>query len=494
MNPIAARAVFLAATFLLGGVCATFASAATTELVADGFERPVFVASPPGDTGRLFVIEQHSGRIRIIDPQTNVVRSTDFLHITGLATGDEQGLLGLAFDPDYDTNGYFYVNVTVSGGDTEIRRYTVSSNPDVADPASFLLLRVDQPQANHNGGWLGFGPDGYLYISLGDGGASNDSGTGHTAGTGNAQDTTSNLLGKILRIDVHGDAFPADSTRNYAIPPSNPFVGVTGDDEIWAYGLRNPFRASFDRATGDLWIGDVGQGAREEIDFQPAGSDGGENYGWRLREGTIANPVVGGPKPAGAIDPIYDYAHGDDAFEGFVVTGGYVYRGPVAELAGTYFFADFATERIWSLVHDGSAPSAFDGTNYDELADRTAELDPPGPLAINSISSFGEDASGNLYIVDLGGEVFRIVGDGVTTTTTTTTLPESRTCGDPFGPASADVTVGDALYVLRASVGTSTCAECLCDVNSSGDITAADALAVLRVAVGQDVALVCPAC
>ena len=185
---------------------------------------------------------------------------------------------------------------------SHIREYTVSGNPNVANTSFTPVLSLDQPQTNHNGGWIGFSPnDDYLYIATGDGGGGNDTGTGHTPGTGNAQDTTSNLLGKMLRLDVNGDDFPADAARITAIPPTNPFkagVGVpgddVGDDEIWAYGLRNPFRDSFDRLTGDLWIGDVGQGQREEIDFQPASSTGAENYGWRLREGHDPHSGVGG--------------------------------------------------------------------------------------------------------------------------------------------------------------------------------------------------------
>jgi len=501
-------------------------SAVSTVRVASGLALPVFATAPPGDEERLFVVEQHSGRIRILRLDDESIDDTDFLTISGVADGDEQGLLGLAFHPDYATNGYFYVNLTAGDGDTEIRRYQVSANPDVADPQSAaLVLGYDQPQDNHNGGWLGFGPDGYLYISSGDGGGSNDSATGHTAGTGNAQDLTSNLLGKILRLDVDGDDFPADAARNYAIPPSNPFVGVTGDDEIWSYGLRNPWRASFDRMTGDLYIGDVGQGQREEIDVEPADSAGGANYGWRLREGTIETPTVGGARPAGAVDPIYDYTRGGGAFQGFVVTGGYVYRGPIAEIQGHYFFADYLSERIWSLVFDGSDPAGFDGSNFTDLTDRTAELDPGGDHDINQIASFAEDSLGRLYILDLGGEIFRIV-PAVSTTTTTTTMtsttttstttsttttsttttstttmpPPGGTCGDPVDPqagtssTAAIVSASDALFVLRAAVGTVSCALCVCDVNDSEDVTTTDALQVLRAAVGHPVLFQCPAC
>ena len=368
----------------------------------------------------MFVVEQHTGRIRILRLADRALEATPFLEVTGLSTGNEQGLLGLAFHPDYKVNGFFYVYIT--DPTSRVLRFQVSADPDVADAASeSQVLAFSQPQANHNGGWIGFGPDGTFHIATGDGGGANDSGGGHTAGTGNAQDLTDNMLGKILRIDVDGDDFPADATRNYAIPADNPWVGITGDDEIWSYGLRNPFRASFDRATGDLYIADVGQNHCEEIDVQPGDSSGGENYGWRLREGILATPSggVGGQPPPGAIDPIMDYPHPSTGelcsnpgigFAGFVVTGGYVYRGPVAELEGRYFFADFSTGELWSLRWDGTAPATFDGSNYTDLTNHSG--DPrfvPDLGSIASISSFGEDAAGNLYVLDLfGGEVFYI--------------------------------------------------------------------------------------
>jgi glucose/arabinose dehydrogenase len=405
---------------LLAVLAGQGASAQTfgTLRVASGLARPVFLTTPPGDFRRAFVLEQHAGQIRILRLASPFsVDATPFLTVPGVSTGDEQGLLGLAFHPDYASNGFFYVYYT--DPDTQVVRYQVTADEDVADPGSAtLVLSIPQPQSNHNGGWIAFGPDGFLYIATGDGGGGNDEGSGHTAGTGNAQDITGNLLGKILRIDVDADDFPADPNRNYAIPAGNPFVGVTGDDEIWVYGLRNPWRNSFDRSNGDLYIGDVGQNRCEEVDVQPGTSSGGENYGWRLREGVIATPTVGGPPPPGAIDPIMDYPHSGTGelcsdpgagFAGAAVTGGYVYRGPVASLLGRYFFADFATGQVWSLRFDGSNPSTFDGTNYTELTNHTG--DPaftPDVGSINSISSFGEDAAGNLYVVDLGGEIFFI--------------------------------------------------------------------------------------
>ncbi len=386
--------------------------------IASNLARPVFVTTPPGDMNRLFVVEQHTGNIRILDRTTDppTLLPTPFLTIPGgVSTGSEQGLLGLAFHPNYSANGLFYVNYTDTAGNTQIRQFSRSAaNPNLADAGSGVsVLSFLQPQSNHNGGWVGFGPDGFLYVASGDGGGSNDSGFGHTAGIGNAQDIE-NLLGKMLRIDVNGDDFPSDATKNYAIPPTNPFAGaVAGADEIWSYGLRNPWRPSFDRLTGDLWIADVGQNAREEIDFQPTASIGGENYGWRLREGTIATPTggVGGDKPAGAIDPIYEYLRGIDAaqFRGFAVTGGYVYRGPIPELNGQYFFGDNVSEGIWSLRFTGGSPASFNGTQFSERTDWTSLFNPDtGGRVINSIASFGEDPAGNLFIVDLNGEIYQV--------------------------------------------------------------------------------------
>lgn len=370
------------------------------ELVASGLDNPLYVTSPPGDTNCLFIVEQHTGRIKIMNLIDGTINQVPFLDIDGLAGGNEQGLLGLAFDPDYFVNGFFYVNLTISGGTTEIRRYQVSQeNPDIANPRSTtIIMTYNQPFSNHNGGWIGFGPDGYFYICVGDGGSGDDPGN-------RAQDIANQRLGKILRVDVHGDDFPTDTLRNYAIPPTNPFVGITGDDEIWAYGLRNPWRASFDRLTGDLYIADVGQNQREEINFQPAWSTGGENYGWRVMEGlrcNISNDSLPCNDPAFVV-PIHDYSHSGAPDGGFSITGGYVYRGPITALQGIYFFADYVSAQIWSFRYDGSTVTEF--TN------RTQELT-PDVGSINGISSFGEDAVGNLYIVDLGGEVFKIVCDG----------------------------------------------------------------------------------
>jgi glucose/arabinose dehydrogenase len=387
----------VAAASLVALVVLVSVAEAEVRRVATGLDRPVFATAPPGDADRLFIALQR-GDIRILKLATETLEATPFLTVTGptgLATGNEQGLLGLAFHPDYATNRLFYVYYTETGGDSVIAEYEASqADPDIALTTETRLLTFDQPQANHNAGWIGFGPDdGYLYIASGDGGGGNDDDAGHTAGTGNGQDITDNLLGKILRIDVDNDGFPMDPAREYAVPANNPFVGVTGDDEIWSYGLRNPYRASFDRGTGDLYIGDVGQNAREEIDVQPAGV-GGLNFGWRLREGTIATPGVGGPAP-GATDPVYDYPHSGAGFAGCSVTGGVVYRGPLAALDGIYFFGDYCTGDLWSF--------RFDGVDVTELTDHSGDPDfAPDQGVLERISGFGEDDAGNLYILKLG--------------------------------------------------------------------------------------------
>ena len=377
-------------------VLLAFASSAAAEIsltttrVASGLSLPIFATAPPGDTGRLFIVEQggnSTAKIRILDLSTDTLLPTPFLTISGIDTGGERGLLGLAFHPDYAANGYFYVYVSDTSTSNSVRRYHVSAQPNIADPASMQpVMFMPDPWSNHNGGWIAFGPDRYLYIATGE------------SGSGVAQDT-SNLLGKMLRIDVNGDAFPADPNTNYAIPPTNPFVGGPGADEIWHLGLRNPWRDSFDRTTGDLYIGDVGQSSFEEIDFQPAGV-GGLNFGWDCMEGNSCTGSSGCTCNASSLtDPITTYTHG----QGCAVMGGYVYRGSaLCGMQGTYFFADYCTARIWSLRH---VPGGI-----TDLTDRTAELHPPGSLAINLVSSFGEDGNGELYICDhADGELYRIV-------------------------------------------------------------------------------------
>jgi glucose/arabinose dehydrogenase len=415
---------FLAVGFVLISFNLTQAVITGMQSVATGLNAPIFVTHAPGDFSRLFIAER-GGAIRILNLMTGVLQPTPFLSMSGISTTGEGGFRGLAFHPDYFQSGEagfgkFYVNVTTDNTTaTHIREFAVSSgNPNFANAGSLRqILSFAQPQTNHNGGWIGFSPnDGYLYIASGDGGGGFDNGTGHTAGVGNAQDITNNLLGKMLRIDPTGDDFMGDPNRNYAIPLTNPMrAGVgspaddNGDDEIWSYGLRNPFRASFDRVTGALWIGDVGQGLREEVDFQPGASAGGENYGWRLREGSMQTPTVGGPCP-GCIEPVYDYDRDADQLGGTVITGGYIYRGIDPSLYGKYLFLDSrnsagtSDDNYW--MFDPSNP-------YGTVQNIDSTVAPGGGNRQFPVS-FGEDASGNLYIAYIGsGEVFRIVTNQV---------------------------------------------------------------------------------
>ena len=360
------------------------ASTITATRVASGLNQPVFAGAPAGDPGRLFIVEK-TGLIKVLDLNTGQVLATPFLDVSSqILTDGERGLLGLAFDPNYASNGLFYVNLINTSGDTEIRRYHVSANPNVADAASATpIITIPQPAAsNHKAGWLGFGPDGYLYAALGDGGGGGD--TFHTG------QNINDLLGNVLRLDVHGDAFPGDATRNYAIPADNPFVGTAGADEIFAFGLRNPWRNSFDRALGTFYIADVGQDHWEEIDI----GQNGANYGWNTFEGPDlspgGDPLTGGP----AVAPIYAYDH----TVGHSITGGYVYRGEGEALQGQYFFADFVQNKVFTLRFNGSSWVA---------TERTSQI-VPDVGTVNSPSSFGEDARGNLYLVDFGGEIFRL--------------------------------------------------------------------------------------
>ncbi|MCW5776401.1 MAG: PQQ-dependent sugar dehydrogenase [Phycisphaeraceae bacterium] len=427
----------------------------TSERLATGLARPVYVTHAPGDASRIFIVEQRSGttgRVRIFDLSTNSLLSTPFLSVSGVATGNEQGLLGLAFHPDYANNGHFYVNYTASGTNaTWVVRYTVSEDdPNVADPASaHTVITFAQPFTNHNGGWIGFGPDGYLYIPTGDGGSANDPGN-------RAQTIVNMRLGKTLRLDVDADDFPGDPNRNYAIPPDNPFVGVTGDDEIWAYGLRNPWRCSFDRATGDMWLADVGQNAWEEINFQPADSAGGENFGWRCMEGFACTGLSGCTCNHESLTlPIHAFSH---AGGNCSVTGGYVYRGAtMPHLRGAYFFADFCSNRIWTMRYVNGQVVG--------LTERAAEL-VPNVGSLTSISSFGEDHRGEIYVCNLnGGGVYRIKprcavdldGNGEVNTVDFLAFLNAFTGGDPVADFNNDGTINTVDVVVFMNAWNSGC-------------------------------------
>jgi glucose/arabinose dehydrogenase len=354
------------------------------EAIVSGLSSPIGITNAGDRSGRLFVNEQ-GGRIRVVEAD-GTLREAPFVDLSDrILAGGERGLLGVAFHPDFATNGRLFVHYSRAGdGATVVSELTAASDHQSASAASErILLTHNQPFANHNGGQIAFGPDGYLYLGLGDGGSQGDP-------SGNGQ-STQTLLAKLLRIDV--DAPPAQN-RQYAIPADNPFApeGLApgaGLPEIWAYGLRNPWRFSFDRDTGDLYIGDVGGGLREEIDRQPADSAGGQNYGWNIYEGSQCSSRCDSITP---ISPVAEYAHD----QGCSITGGYVYRGTLQPaMGGTYLFSDYCSGRIWTLPSDGSLVPR-------QLAETGLR-----------IPSFGEGEDGEVYLVDLGGGgLYRVLTGG----------------------------------------------------------------------------------
>lgn len=356
----------------------SYAQTIGIQTVASGFSEPVEITHPLEDA-RLFVVQQ-GGAIKILNPN-GTVNATNFLTIPSgmLSSGNEQGLLGLAFHPNYATNGFFYINYTNPSGTTVVARYSVSANPDIANTVGTTILTVVQPFSNHNGGTLRFGPDGYLYIGMGDGGSGGD--------PGNRAQNINDNLGKMLRIDV-------DSASPYGIPSGNPYVGVNGNDEIWAVGLRNPWKFSFNRLNGDLWIADVGQGLIEEINVvNPTLVNA--NYGWKCYEGNNVY-TAGCAVPATTYTfPVATYGHTGGACS---VTGGYFYTGPIATLSGKYFFADYCSNRIGYIPAEGGAitwSNAFSGQNF---------------------TTFGEDINGVLYVAGgTSGVVSRIVDTSLAT-------------------------------------------------------------------------------
>jgi glucose/arabinose dehydrogenase len=345
------------------------------DTVVIGLSHPLFVAAPPNDQARLFIVER-TGTIRIF--KNGALLPTPFLDITSeVSSGSEQGILGMAFAPNYATSGRFFLNYVDPQVQSVISRFTVSANADVADPASEdTLLTIDQPGGDHNGGTVAFGPDGYLYTSIGDGGCCGDP-------NGHGQDRTE-LLGSVLRVDVSG-------ATGYTIPATNPWhADATFRHELWSYGLRNPWRFSFDRTTGDLYLADVGDNTREEVNVVSHLSNGGENFGWRITEGSQCfngNPC----STTGITMPVLDYGHD----QGCAVMGGYVYRGnAIPSLRGTYFYADYCSGFVRSFRYVGGAV-----TDQKDYAFFSGEQP----------NSFGEDAAGELYITTEGGNVYRIV-------------------------------------------------------------------------------------
>lgn len=373
--PVAARAqatpTFDPATFDVG-----------LEEVASGFDGPLFVATPPEDAERLFVVEK-GGTIQVL--VNGEIAAEPFLDIVDRvgSEGSEQGLLGLAFAPDHAESGLFYVNYTDPNGNTVVSRFSTGDDPNVADPESeTVILQQEQPRANHNGGVLGFGPDGYLYIGFGDGGGQGDPDS-------NGQNL-STWLGKILRIDVDSAAVEGDAM--YSVPDDNPFVeDADAAPEVWVYGLRNPWRFTFDRETGDMWVGDVGQNEIEEVTLLPIAEGGGQNLGWNITEGSncYVEPEC---DQFGLTPPTLEYTH---EVGGCSVTGGYVYRGEaMLGLRGVYVFADYCSGLLWGAGRD---------------ADSAWVMSEPIETGL-SIASFGEDTAGELYLTDIsGGTVYQLV-------------------------------------------------------------------------------------
>lgn len=389
--------------FLYCFVLSTLTAQPTIHLkeIAKDFNNPVDITHAGDD--RLFIVEQQ-GVIKIYSKEQSTL-DAPFLDIQDrVRSGGERGLLGLAFHPNYKENGFFFVNYTATnGGQTRIARFTVSADdPNKADPNSeVILLTINQPFSNHNGGGIKFGGDGYLYIGMGDGGSGGD--------PLDSGQTPNSLLGKMLRIDV-------DNGSPYGIPADNPFINdSTISDEIWAIGLRNPWRFSFDRATQDLWIGDVGQNAWEEVSYQPANSKGGENYGWRCYEGFETFNTTNCAADSTMTPPVHVYRTG--SVDGASITGGFVYRGSQnPSLLGHYLYGDYVSRKIWSLIPNDSG----DWTNVELLNS--------GFL----ISTFGEDQAGELYVADHRGGIYQIMDDQTSPVQTISTIEELMITPNPF--------------------------------------------------------------
>ncbi|MGD9789990.1 MAG: PQQ-dependent sugar dehydrogenase [Phycisphaerales bacterium] len=458
----------LAAVCVLGAVAVGQPDLGNLQEVATGLSAPLYAAHPPGDSSRLFIVEQ-SGKIRLM--VNGVMQGQAFIDVGALLTpntgtivlsgttysfvrGSEQGLLGLAFPPDYATSGVCYAyfvgprqsygvnnqnqTATDLGRSYLIKITRSDANDNVATnplPSSIgdvdVIFQTDQPFTNHNGGCLQFGPDGMLYLSLGDGGSGND--------PLNAALNPNNILGKLLRLDVSRDDYPADPAKDYGIPSDNPYASGGGLPEIWARGLRNSWRYSFDRVTGDLWIGDVGQNVIEEVNWVPGNGGPGRNYGWRFREGDAATGLsTGGFDVSNLTGPVYTYTHGAGSTQGYSLTGGYVYRGTaIPKWRGRYFFTDYVNRRMWSgkLVN-----GVF--TDFQDHYDGFSNLGTTAALRLQNVASFGEDPNGELYIVQLNGRVRKLVADA------NQPCPADFDDGSGVGHPDFAVTIDDLLYYL----------------------------------------------
>lgn len=366
----------------------------STRRVAQGLTQPLYALGRGDGSGRLLVVEK-TGKVKVLDPLTGAIEAQPFLDVSSYITTDsERGLLGLALAPDFATSGIFYAYLTVANGEIQIRKFTATAAGATNNTGDVILTIAHSVNSNHNGGWIGFDKDGLLVIAVGDGGGAGDT-------PGNAQNKNV-LLGKMLRIDPRTDAYPADPNRDYSIPAGNPFAsGSGGAPEIWHWGLRNPFRNSFDPTTNNFYIGDVGQGAWEEVDLVRP-TDPGFNFGWNILEG--GHTFTAG-STVGLTAPVLEYPHGTGALQGDSLIGGYVYRGPVPALRGQYVFGDYVNKRIWSVA----ATSLVQGTTLANTAftDRTAAF-APSVGTIGNLTSFGIDDMGNLYVIDIDGEIFLV--------------------------------------------------------------------------------------
>jgi glucose/arabinose dehydrogenase len=440
----------------------------TVVKVVGGFSSPVGVTNAGDGSGRLFVVEQ-GGRVRIV--KGGKITGT-FLDLTSRTNASgEQGLLGLAFHPDFSTNGYVYAYYTMaSGGDVRISRYTANAARTSASRSTeYHIITIEHSaHSNHNGGGLAFGPDGYLYAAVGDGGGSNDP-------NNNGQNKNTHL-GKILRININGTG--SGTFGHYAIPADNPFVSADGADAVWAWGLRNPWRISFDRATGDLYIGDVGQGAWEEVDLEDVADPGGNNYGWRIMEGAHCR-VAGCTPPANDVLPVAEYGHG----LGCSITGGYVYRGSHQDLQGLYVYGDYCSGRLWTMNANGTGETVRRDTSLN-------------------ITSFGESEAGELYLTHHGGTLYRVIAPEFSDIASSTFIDDihwlfyqgiTGGCGSGrFCPRSAVTRVQMAQFLVRAFDHPSTTTDYFTDDNGITGESSINALAEAGITGGCAPNLFCP--
>ena len=398
-------------------------------LVTSGYSAPLYLCSPPGDNSRLMIAEQSTARIRMYKPSTGSIST--FMDIGSIVgSGSERGLLGLAFHPNYASNRKFYVSYTNNSGSSMLVQYLRSaSNPDVADTGSATTIYgpISQPYSNHNGGCIQFGSDGKLYLGFGDGGSAND--------PGNRAQNLAQAMGKMLRFDVDGGA-PYSAN-------DNPYYNGSGglSDFIWSSGWRNPWRFSFDRQTGDMWVGDVGQYAREEVSFEPASSTGGANYGWRCMEGLSCTGLSGCTCNGTTLtDAVHNYTHSGGNCS---ITGGYLYRGNLMpNMVGRYFFGDYCSGKIWSGQPNGSGA-------LSNVVEHTADLGIPGS---ENITSFGEDANGELYIVDSsGGQIWRMEEACPATANTYCTAAPNSTGGAAFISSTGTPSVSQNNLTLQVA-------------------------------------------